>query len=350
MNLSKNNSIPLFRIIMTYIIAAFHFHNSYPYIDKIGLRIGWYIPVEFFFIVSGFLLYETANSGKYKDVKAYVISRYKRIYPGYIISFVLVFLSMVILKRREETPLRLLWGALPEIFGLQILKPNRGWFDINPTLWFISALFIDGAILHFIITKFNKVYVRYIGPAVTLIIYAVLFFRFGHLDVVVDMDGLINYPLLRGFAGMTLGIYSNLLYHAMERSGRKVLYGRVMLVLMLILSVGTLYKGRDYWDYIFTLLFVFGVAGCFTETKNPVLTSRAVKILDSLSLYIYLIHELFRSYVFPTVFGLTEDLDKKLILLPLYLISVTAGAFILKLLSELLLKSLEKLFGRGEKR
>ena len=49
--MSRNNAIDFWRIIFTYMIVVFHFDTTFPYVNRLGLTPGWYIAVEFFFIV-----------------------------------------------------------------------------------------------------------------------------------------------------------------------------------------------------------------------------------------------------------------------------------------------------------
>ena len=57
--MEKTNSIKLWRIVFTYMILIYHFDNAFPFSVEMELAAGWYIAVEFFFIVSGYLLYRT---------------------------------------------------------------------------------------------------------------------------------------------------------------------------------------------------------------------------------------------------------------------------------------------------
>lgn len=51
------NMIEFWRVIFTLMIAVYHFNNTYSISwGKWNLTPGWYIGVEFFFIVSGYLL------------------------------------------------------------------------------------------------------------------------------------------------------------------------------------------------------------------------------------------------------------------------------------------------------
>ena len=62
--MDKNNSIPFWRIIFTYMIVMFHFDTTFPWMRELGLVTGWYLAVEFFFLVSGYLIYAKMDDYK----------------------------------------------------------------------------------------------------------------------------------------------------------------------------------------------------------------------------------------------------------------------------------------------
>ena len=66
----KSNSIVIWRIIFTYFVTGFHFDNQYLITYSLGLDNGTYLSVEFFFMVTGYLMYEgyLKNPTKYPPV------------------------------------------------------------------------------------------------------------------------------------------------------------------------------------------------------------------------------------------------------------------------------------------
>ncbi len=91
---AKNNSIIIWRILFTYLILIFHFDNKYCISTHFNLAIGWYIAVEFFFIVSGYLLYSGLDklSVKCRNGWDYFVHRFGKIYPYYLCAFLFSFI------------------------------------------------------------------------------------------------------------------------------------------------------------------------------------------------------------------------------------------------------------------
>ena len=83
--MERNYSIDFLKILFALSIACGHFKGSVLSSDLI---------VELFFILSGFFLVNSFYSGKYHgDALSYTASRLKRIYPYYLLAFLILFIS-----------------------------------------------------------------------------------------------------------------------------------------------------------------------------------------------------------------------------------------------------------------
>ena len=102
-------------------IVVFHFDTTFPYVNRLGLTPGWYIAVEFFFIVSGYLLYKKVQgSGGSISPWRYTLHRYKQIYPKYLISVLITFIAIVIARKLSPVEsVDLLLDSYWELLGLQ---------------------------------------------------------------------------------------------------------------------------------------------------------------------------------------------------------------------------------------
>lgn len=106
---AKNNMISVWRVIFSYAIVFVHFFNQY------GHFTGWYIGVEFFFIVSGWLLSADLEK-KNRNTYVYTWSRFKRLYPEYFWAFLVSALlyALYIIYISEEVFCRgfSMWGSV----------------------------------------------------------------------------------------------------------------------------------------------------------------------------------------------------------------------------------------------
>ena len=118
----KDNMISFWRIVFTYGVVLFHLFNQYEHWT------GWDIGVEFFFVVSGWLL--AADLKKYNRTPyGYTLHRIKRLYPEYfiVIDLVILFISIFLIVWLESillafiTPIKALYNSSPIWFSLQII-------------------------------------------------------------------------------------------------------------------------------------------------------------------------------------------------------------------------------------
>ena len=84
--MKRNIPIEFFRFLFICVICLWHFSNVAMFV-KHG-----YIAVEFFFILSGFYLYKNYRQDPEKDTFEYVLNRFKKLFPPFFISFVLLVL------------------------------------------------------------------------------------------------------------------------------------------------------------------------------------------------------------------------------------------------------------------
>lgn len=141
MQMKEKNAIYFWKIIFTYAICILHFNN----IIEIRPLMGWYIAVEFFFMVSGYLLFSSVEQGRHQSAFGYTMKRIKKIYPYYLGAFVCTFWGYCCFNNLhgKEIVSKLL-DSIWEIFLLQGCGLGRGWDYINCTLWYISVLLIVG--------------------------------------------------------------------------------------------------------------------------------------------------------------------------------------------------------------
>lgn len=115
-------SIEALRFIFMLVIAVWHFSRINPFTHG-------YIAVDFFFILSGFLLYGSYVRHKY-DALQYTIAKLKRFYPEYFIVFVVGFLLKLSIMLRDGDAVSVLLNAMSE--GLLVHSVGVFGGSINP--------------------------------------------------------------------------------------------------------------------------------------------------------------------------------------------------------------------------
>ena len=197
LNKMTNNrlvSIEALRFIFMLVIAVWHFGRINPFTHG-------YIAVDFFFILSGFLLYGSYMRHKY-DVLQYTVAKLKRFYPEYFMVFVVAFLLKLNILLRDGDAVSVLLNSMSE--GLLIHSVGVFSSGINATSWYVSVLLVGGGILYAVLYCNKKVALSIVFPLLILLSYTYLLAFNGSLEQFAN-DGFVSQCLLRGMAGMALG-------------------------------------------------------------------------------------------------------------------------------------------------
>ena len=191
-----NHSISFFRLVFTFIIAFWHF----PMLSKEWLKSG-YIVVEFFFILSGFLLYQ--SSRKPIDTIEYTKNRLSKFWLKTVVITIIISLANGsitfdclnnFLQYSAEVLLLLVY-VVPFDKNIQL--------DNGP-IWYLTVLIWGGAFIYAIIKTFTKKQ-KLILAVICFVCYTIV------LNHSYDLNDVWAYPLplLRGLAGISLGCILN---------------------------------------------------------------------------------------------------------------------------------------------
>lgn len=194
---NKNVAVSWFKLFMAYEVAIGHF-NGQSFLTG-GLC------VNCFFIISGYFLAGSYDSEKYPTTISYTINRIKKLYPEYIVSFILLF----ILTYLRQLPAGLsefagiVTNSLPEIFLLQ----NMGWYQggINYPLWFICVLIIASHLLFALLKENRRFTVDFLCPVIALCL-GTFYFNMQSSSWGTTAGDFLYVPLCRGLCFISLGI------------------------------------------------------------------------------------------------------------------------------------------------
>lgn len=333
--MKKNNSITLWRIIFTYLIMVFHFDNKYVISYYFDLTPGWYIGVEFFFIVSGYLLYAKFDvlSERYHSGLAYLGYRYKKIYPYYFASFILCLIFYFLTKERTSLLeiVKLLSNDFFEVFALQGIGLDDGWNYINNTGWFISILFICGFLIYHCLIKWKDTFENFIAPLIVIVCFSFLYRNMKGIGAAVQTTGFYeNWALMRGMAGMCLGIFAARLNRVLSHIKKTKMLKAVGTIGFLAVIVCSLKYGNSTTDFLYAMVLTVSVAIGFLPSQSSFYGKKWIQSWSDLTLCMYLVHDVFRTSIFPAYLGIPKQLSLKFVYLLLYVVIVTAFAFVFK--------------------
>lgn len=301
----KYYNIEFLRIGFTAVIALHHFLGA----AGCGIIPHAYLAVEFFFILSGYLLMASCRLHPEMEAAEYTYRRIRKLYPHYLFSFLILFCA--------ELGVRILSGgfcfaefanlgleALPEALFLQ----NIGIFDggLNYPLWYLSVLVVGGHFLYFCIRRYEKVMVNLVLPLLIIGTFTGIFSQGDSIEIWESTAG-IYLPLARGIADLGLGV---LCCHAEEKlSGVKRRRFDAAYPASLLLAAFLLFSPVCYDRYALIVFPVLIICGFRRDTLAERISSRCRRPIDWFSRLcypVYLNHALVIKgiLVFGGVFGL----------------------------------------------
>lgn len=330
----RKNSITIWRIIFCYMIMIYHFDNKYNLSWSLGFAAGWYIGVEFFFIVSGYLMYRKidALAQKYPSGPSYYWMRYKRIYPYYLASLTLSLIFLILRDKLFSVTeiLRILSNDFFEFFCLQSIGLNDGWNCLNNTLWFLSTLLICSFIIYHCLVKWRETFVKFAAPIIVMISFSFLYRNLQSIGSTVQVTNFYeNWPLMRGMADMCLGIFAAELTKTIEKKyAQKKLIRAAGVCGFLFVILCSMKYGMSTADFLYAMILTVSVAIGFLPSGLKMLEWKWVQGWADLTLYMYLTHDLFRTFIFPEYMNVTYDFSNKMMYLLLYLVMVTVFSMV----------------------
>ena len=177
----KNYAIDLWKIIFEFFIIFHHFMGS-----KNGGSF-----VEFYFLISGYLLCNSYYKNKNQSIYLYMKKRIKTFWPTYLLAFIIIYLVKIGFTFNID--------YLPEAFMLQGL----GFYSINYPMWYLSVLLLITPLILLFLKYYHEKSFNYFA----VIIIALVYFNMLKAGLETwDLYGIYYTAWWRGFADMLIGV------------------------------------------------------------------------------------------------------------------------------------------------
>lgn len=267
----RNGFIELCRIIMALCVVSHHsilFENH----GHVPL-IGGYIAVEFFFILTGLFLPDSAmrEEKNYDSALALIAKKLRRVFPYFLGAWVISFVVSHSISN-DISPFSVcvdLIRGVPQLFLLSMAGLSGGtcgFYDYVGTGWYLSALVIAILTIYPLLRIFCKstsenqgeIFIGGIAPLIALLCYGYIGYNNNSLGVVNQRVAFAYLGCIRAVAGICLGITCHGLvqklrrYH-LSKTGDYVMSVVQVLLLLLSLAMMELYHGFN--DIIQLILF-----------------------------------------------------------------------------------------------
>lgn len=306
-----------------------HFFTNYYGRLEIKYLAGGYLPVEFFFILTGFFLSQQVEQKEEYNIIDFIIKRLRKVYIIYCIGS----LSMIVYSFFSMQ--QFTFFSLHVILEILLLSAFYG--PVNPPSWFLSVLMWFLPIIYVCLNKYpKKTYI--FAPYCIIIIYFNFLYMFGMLDVWYQPFGLFFSGVYRGLAGILLGCLTYKIHIRIKNVNmpRVVILGGEVLVLGCILNM-IVGNARNPNDFVAPILFVLLVllANFPQISFIKKLNNRAVYFLGKLSFSLFLNHWI----VFSVLFLYYKNLNVKILFILFVFISLVWSSVVLYL-SQILMRRL----------
>ena len=286
----KNLLIELLRSWFTVVICLHHFRM---YSDALPFG-GGYIAVDFFFIISGYYLAMHMGKNKtgsvsIKNMGIYLINRYKRLLPPYLLAFLASSLVSIFYLHRELKGT--IGGYIREALMVEI-GFNSSSARMNSPDWYCGCLLLATLILLCILAIVDRLKIgKSIYLSLAMLAYLFFFWRYGHINIFPNEAALLDASVIRGAAGLSLGVWIN----ERQEIEKKILPIHKLLAAGLLIGISYMVlwdNAYSYTDYIviaaFAALFIICIQ--WSPVCSNTFLEKTILFGGKISYTIYLNH------------------------------------------------------------
>lgn len=286
---NKVCSIELFRFLFMVVICLWHLTSVVPLMAHGGA------PVEFFFILSGFLMYNTLKKTNAPGPLDFTLKKIKRFHFIIVTSGIFTLCCMhdwIPATLRGNDVLGSLFRVIEEI----LLIRTNGIFQggLNGPTWYVSVLIWGGALLYSIVYTEKKKSLRIYIPILCWCVYAYLLKEGTGKLPQWGVVGCFQISVLRGMAGMGLGILVSYIFDKKRQflsQKTSIIVLNFLSVFAIIIYIGVIMAIEDYDEYTL-LCSPLIIVSCFTSGTwlNKLPSNRIINYLGGISLEMLMIH------------------------------------------------------------
>lgn len=312
-NISKNKTIELWRFIFIFSICIMHFNESFQIRTfgevKSAVLGGSFIGVDFFFILSGFLLYKTFYSKEQKssfilqDAWHYTYHKIKSIYPIFITSFILLFIYNLITTSQYNLKniLFSLYSFKWELLLMSMFEIGDNFYSNYP-LWYISVWILVGHIIYSLLKQNKEFFINFIAPLTIVLGYAWYSNTYGTLAIWSDYKVFLLVAWIRGSCGMALGCLMYQLYLFLLKTiiSNKKLFLMNMIELFSYIKVITYIGKHPSQEDFFVVLCLCCIIVCSFLNQTLIscfFNNKISSILGSISRYMYFFQVTIHAFI-----------------------------------------------------
>lgn len=352
---SRNGKIELLRFVFCVSVLLFHLckyilgEPSYKDGVHLSLFAHGAIGVEFFFLVSGFLMAKSA----YKQVEVlkipqddqtlsknyfqFICRKFLSIFPYHVVAFVLAIAAYVLSERMVLSKILMyVVKSLPnflliEMSGINLSNPNH-------IEWYISCMLLAMAILYPLCVKYYYRFTRFFAPLIAIFLIGYMQYTTGRLTGVSQWTGICYKSLLRSIAEIALGAAAFEICRYLQGRNwsilQRILFTLTELACFVLTMIFVLYTFTVEIEVIVLCLLFALVILAFSGVSygSGVFNNKVCCWLGSISLSVYLaqLPAIYIATGFFNSFGTQTQLIVAAALAGLFTVIVKIGGEVLK--------------------
>ena len=317
---ARNGKVEFLRFLFCFIVLLYHIAEStiglkYEVLENITFFGKGYFSVEFFFIVSGYLMASTAFKNQENglqlasDTLVFMKRKLMSVLSYHLIVFSVTFIGVAVFNSFTVTDLvRRFIDSLPNLLLIQ--RSGLYNVDVLGVEWYISDMLMAMFILYPICKRYYHNFTKIIAPIISLLIVGYLIKETGKLSGSTAWSVLVSKTLLRAIAEICAGAT----LFEIARYLKKLNLSKVDKIILTILEVGSYLAVIGYiivpssrkYDGTFLIFMCIGICLSFAQVTfgNRIFNNKFCLFLGKITLPIYLCQSLVRrlttGYVYET--------------------------------------------------
>lgn len=294
---NRNSSIELLRFLFSLMIMSFHFGNVFSDSSSLRYASNGQIAVEFFFIVSGFLMAKSASKPATSksigtQTARFIGKKYFSIFPYHLFSYAGALIATAIVSAYTFRQIIVsVLSSLPNFFMIE-MTGIESTYD-NSFEWYISSMLIAMAIIYPLLRKNFSLTTKIIAPIAGVMLVGWLSHNFHTLSMPKSWLGYTFKGNIRAIAIICIGVTAYSVYQKIKGTNFTKL-GQICLFAVEAAGYSATFlyaftkKSEQYYFYLIFFIAV-SVAITFSEkTASKKVKNTFFVFLGKLSLPLYL--------------------------------------------------------------
>lgn len=306
--MKRNYEIDFWKFAFTIVILVFHSHKLVCAGGNLNLLTKGYLGVEFFFMVSGYMMMAGVMRNSKRGVEqsnwAFILKKFQAFFPAILFAFIPNFLVWNFYCEGlslKETIVAFFY-SVPEMFMIRYSGVRWATHFYNGPTWYLSAMLLGMFVLYPIAKKLKEKFGMYFAPIIAVAFYAWISHNKVKHNINLTHEWLqyMNAGFMRAIAGLCLGAFIYFVAEYFKNNARQLnKAGNIVFVgveVFLTLSLYVFMRNslvKDYADstdfvaIIFIALLLTLVASKNYDTSK-IFGSKPMQMLYKLSLPLFL--------------------------------------------------------------